>query len=77
MCDAAFCQNSLTTCYFTDITITCADTVEPIEMPFGVWTWVRPWNREFGDSPDPLGERAFLGGGRDTLSAMQPFVKIF
>jgi len=22
-----------------------AKTAEPIEMPFGLWTWVVPWNR--------------------------------
>ena len=24
--------------------MSCAETVEPIEIPFGMWTWVGPTN---------------------------------
>jgi len=34
----------------------------PIEMPFGLWTWVGPANHVFDGQPDPPWEGAILGG---------------
>jgi len=44
-----------------DITTCCANTAEPIEVPFGVWSRVGPRNHVLGGGPDPPGEGAILG----------------
>ena len=41
-----------------------AKTVEPIEMPFGMWTWVDARNHVLDGGPDPPIVRGnFEGGG--------------
>ena len=41
-----------------------AKTAEPIEMPFGLRTWVGPGNHVLDGGPDPHGKgQFFLGGG--------------
>jgi len=35
---------------------------EPIEMPFGVWTWVGPVNHVLDGGPDTPREGAILSG---------------
>jgi len=37
-------------------------TAEPIEIPFGVWTWVGPGNHVSDGGPDPQCEWAILRG---------------
>ena len=37
-------------------------TDEPIEMPFGLWTWVVPRNHVLGEGPDPRRGRGNFGG---------------
>ena len=44
------------------ITVSCAKTDEPTEMPFSVWTWVGPGNHVLGMGPRPQGEGAILRG---------------
>ena len=48
-----------------------ATTVEPIEMPFWIWTQVGPVNHVLDGDPDPceaiLGERRCPGMSDDTL----------
>ena len=39
-----------------------AKTAEPIEVPFGLWTWVGPGNHVLDGDPDPACERAILRG---------------
>jgi len=34
--------------------VSCAKTAEPIEMPFGTWARVGPWNHVLDGGPDPL-----------------------
>ena len=48
-------QRGLCVCLFVT-TMSCAETDEPIEMPFGVWTRVSP-----NVGPDPLRERGNFG----------------
>jgi len=38
-------------------------TAEPIEMPFGLWTWLGQRNRVLYGGPDPPYEEAILRGG--------------
>jgi len=40
-----------------------AKTIEPIEMPFGLRTWVSPWNHVLNEGADPPWEAAILRGG--------------
>jgi len=40
--------------------VNCAETAEPIKMPFGLWTWVGPENRL--GAQVPLYKGAVLGG---------------
>ena len=42
-----------------DTTVSPAETDEPVEMSFGLWTRVGPRNHVFG--PDPSGVGAVLG----------------
>jgi len=51
-------QRGLCVCLFVT-TMSCAETAEPIEMPFGVWTRVSP-----NVGPDPLREKGNFGGQR-------------
>jgi len=47
-------------CVYLLITIVSATkTVEPIETPFGLWTWVGPKNRVLGEGPGPQGRGSF------------------
>ena len=39
------------------ITVSCAKTAEPIEMPFGVWTWVGQRNHVLDGTQIPPGKR--------------------
>ena len=39
-----------------------AKTAEPIEMPFGLWTWVGPGNHVLDGRPDPTRKGAILRG---------------
>ena len=56
-----------------------AKTAEPIELPFGLRTWVGPGNHVLDGSPDPsMGRGKFLGENgrpivkyRDTRSSVQ------
>ena len=48
-------QRGSCVCLFVT-TMSCAETAEPIEMPFGVWTRVSP-----NVGPDPLRERGNFG----------------
>jgi len=41
-----------------DITISCTETDEPVEVLFAAWTWVDPRNHVLGGGPDPPRERA-------------------
>ena len=41
-----------------------AKTAEPIEMPFGLMTWVGPGNYVLDGGADPQWEGAILRGGR-------------
>ena len=44
--------------------MSCAKTDEPIEMPFGLWTWVGPRNHVLGHGPDaPQGKEICFGQG--------------
>jgi len=53
--------------------ISCVQTAEPIEMPFGLWTLVRPMKHMLDGGPDPpakgqfSGERTCPGMPDDTL----------
>jgi len=40
-----------------------AKTVKPIEIPFGLRTWVSPWNHVLDEGADPPWEAAILRGG--------------
>jgi len=40
-------------------------TAERIEVPFGLWTWLGPWNHVLdGGSDPPMGRGNFGGKGR-------------
>jgi len=41
--------------------VICAKTAEPIEMPFGLWTWMGPRNRVLHGGSDPPWEETILG----------------
>ena len=43
----------------------CAKTAEPIEMPFGIWTWIGPRNHVLEEVQSPTCERAVLRAKRD------------
>jgi len=45
-----------------DTTVSATKTAEPIEMPFGLWTWVVPRNHVLGEGPDPRRGRGNFGG---------------
>ena len=47
-----------------DITVSCSKTVEPIEMPFGLWTHVGLRNHVLGGGRDRPRERGSFEGGR-------------
>jgi len=55
-----------------DITMSCAKTSEPIEMPFGVWTRVGPRNRV--QAGDARGKRNF--GAPLCDAAFRPLVAV-
>jgi len=42
-------------------TVSLAKTDEPIEMPFGLWTWVGRWNHVLDGGPDPHRKGGFWG----------------
>ena len=42
-----------------------AKTAEPIEMPFGLRTWVGPGNHVLDEGSDPPWELVFFFGGGD------------
>ena len=46
---------------YMDTAVICAKTAEPIEMPFGLWTWMGPRNRVLHGGPDPPWEGTILG----------------
>jgi len=55
-----------------------AKTAAPIELPFGLRTWVGPGNHVLDGDPDPHGKGQFLGENgrpivkyRDTLRSSQ------
>jgi len=51
-----------------NITTGCAETAEPVKMPFGLWTcvvWVGLRNHVLGGCLDPPGEGAFFSGRGD------------
>jgi len=51
--DAAYYYRwSSMVCRFVKI-MSRAKAAEPIEMPFGLWTWVGPKNRVLDGDPDP------------------------
>jgi len=52
-----------------DITVSCAKTEEPIEIPFGLWIQVDPRNHVLGGGPDPTGGGA-IGGGFGPLKSI-------
>jgi len=37
---------------------------QPIEVPFGMWAWIGPRNRELDSRPDPHEKGQFWGKGR-------------
>jgi len=41
--------------------MSCAETAEPIQMPFGIWTWMCPRKYILDGSPDPLAKEQLLG----------------
>ena len=66
--DAAYCYRCNVVCVCVCVrlvtavtTVSCAKTDEPIEMLFGVWTWVGLRNYTFGGARIPQGEGQFLG----------------
>jgi len=69
--DAASCYKPSSMVCRSVIVVSPAKMVEPIEMPFGLKTWVGPRNHVLDVGPDPPCEGAvFWGGGR-----MRPIVK--
>ena len=38
-----------------------AQTPEPVDMPFGLWTWLGPRNHVLGGGFDPKGKGQFCG----------------
>ena len=53
-------DNSNSVCLMVTAT-SSAKTHEPVEVPFGMWTFVGLRNHVRGRSPDPLGEGVILG----------------
>jgi len=54
---------------------------EPIEMLFGLWTWMNPRNHVLDGGPDPLmgghtGASQQIHMNRPSAAAMQPYVKL-
>ena len=45
-----------------DTTASCANTAEPIQMPFGMWTRLGPMNHVLGGDPDQGGYIFYAGG---------------
>ena len=43
-------------------TVSCAKTAKPIEVPFGLWAQVDPWNHVFGGGPNPSRGWGTFGG---------------
>jgi len=42
-------------------TVSLAKTDEPIDMPFGLWTWVGRWSHVLDGGPDPHRKGGFWG----------------
>jgi len=62
--DAAYCYECSVVCvsvFVMVITMSCADSVEPIEMSYGVWTRVGARNRVLGGVRIPPEEGVILG----------------
>jgi len=59
--------------HFVTSVVTCAKTAQPIEMLFGSWALMGPWNQVLEGVSDPtmgkanFGERVPTGKYRDTL----------
>jgi len=53
-------------CVCVSITlVSSAKTAEPIKMSLGMWTQVGPSNHVLDGGPDPSGEEAILGWGKE------------
>jgi len=63
--DAAYCYRPSSMVYQSVTVVSPAKTAEPIEMPFGLRTWVGPGNHLLDRGPDPPWEEAIVRGGRD------------
>jgi len=60
--DAAYCYRPSNVVCRSVTLVSPAKTAEPIEMPFGLWTWVGPRNHVLdGDSDPPMGRGNFEG----------------
>jgi len=44
--------------------VSLAETAEPIELPFGLRTWIGPENHVLAGGPDPPAERGNFEGGK-------------
>jgi len=64
------CLDCVSVCLL-DVTVSRTKMVEPINMPFGLWTWVVPRNHVLGVALIPQVNGQFLWGGHPML---RPFV---
>jgi len=60
--DAAYCYRPSSMVYRSVTVVSPAKTAEPIEMPFGLRTWVGPGNHILDGGPDPPWEEAIVRG---------------
>jgi len=47
---------------YSDTAVICSKTIEPIEMPFGLWTWVVPRNHVLDGAQVPHARGHLFGG---------------
>jgi len=83
--DVAYCYRLCSVVCWSVTLVSSAKTAAPIELPFGLRTWVGPGNHVLDGGPDPtMGRGKFLGENgrpvvkyRDTLHRDVPDIRLW